>query len=296
MTSIGVLILAFGLLLMALAIIPTVRRRPPAFPPALRYPAYRAYWLGMLASVSGYQMFRVSQTWLIYEITGSPLYLGYAAAANAVPGIFFNLVGGVVADRVDKRRLVTATQAITGPLILLLAVLTVQDMVQAWHILVIAFLAGAVEAFDTPARQALYPHLIDRKVMTSAVAMNSVIWQSTRIVAPAVAGFIIQLAGTTAAAFFLSGAGFLVMSAVMCGIRVPHIPPGARGNPARDLLDGLNYVRKNSIFSFLIGMTFFNSFFGMAYIMLMPVFAKDILDVGPGGLGLLLGVARRARR
>ncbi len=82
-----------------------------SLPPALQYPAYRAYWLGMLASVSGYQMFRVAQVWLVYEITGSPLYLGYAAAANALPGIFFNLVGGVIADKVDKRRLVMTTQA-----------------------------------------------------------------------------------------------------------------------------------------------------------------------------------------
>jgi len=146
----------------------------------------------MLASVSGFQMFRVTQAWLVYEITGSPLYLGYAAAAAAIPGIIFNLFGGVIADKLDKRRLVIATQSITAGLIFFLATLTAQNLVQPWHVLVIAFLAGAVEAFDTPARQALYPHLIDRKVMMSAVAMNSAIWQGTRIVAPAAAGFLID--------------------------------------------------------------------------------------------------------
>ncbi len=261
-----------------------------SLPPALQYPAYRAYWLGMLASVSGYQMFRVAQVWLVYEITGSPLYLGYAAAANALPGIFFNLVGGVIADKVDKRRLVQTTQAASGGLIILLATLTIQDVVQVWHILVIAFLAGAVEAFDNPARQALYPHLIERRVMTSAVAMNSVIWQSTRIVAPAVAGVIIDLINT-AASFYLAGLGFLTMATVMHFLTVPHIAAGTRSNPVTDLLEGLNYVRKNSIFSFLIGMTFFNSFFGMAYVFLMPVFAVDILEVGAKGQGLLLGIS-----
>lgn len=160
---------------------------------------------------------------------------------------------------------------------------------QGWHILAIAFLAGAVEAFDTPARQALYPHLIDRRVMSSAVAMNSVIWQSTRIVAPALAGVIIDLINT-ATSFYLAGLGFLTMATVMHLLQVPPIPASARGNPVSDLLEGLNYVRKNSIFSFLIGMTFVNSFFGMAYVFLMPVFAVDILEVGAKGQGLLLGI------
>lgn len=261
----------------------------PGVPPALRYPSYRNYWLGMLASVSGFQMFRVAQAWLVYEITGSPLYLGYAAAATAIPGIIFNLFGGVIADKLDKRRLVMTTQGITAGLILLLATLTLQGVVQIWHIFAIAFLAGAVEAFDTPARQALYPHLIDRKVMVSAVAMNSTIWQGTRIVAPALAGVIIGLINT-AAAMYLAGFGFLVMTMVMHRLSVPHIAPGSRGNPAKDLLDGLNYVRKNSIFAFLIAMTFFNSFFGMAYIILMPVFAVDILKKGELELGFLLSI------
>ena len=147
----------------------------------------------MLCAVTGFQMFRVAQSWLVYELTGSPLYLGYALAANAIPGIFFNLVGGVFADRLNKRILVFCTQGSTGLFILALGLLTLFGVAEVWHIMVIAFLAGAAEAFDTPARQALYPHLIERSAMTSAVALNSTIWQGTRIVAPAIAGFIIDL-------------------------------------------------------------------------------------------------------
>ena len=294
MTFIGLAILAFGVVFMAVAIGPEFRRRRRGFaksflPPALQYPKYRAYWLGMLAAVSGYQMFRVGQLWLIYLITDSPWFLGYAGVANALPGMFFNLFGGVFADKLDKRLLIVCTQATTAGLIFLLAILTLLDVVQPWHILAIAFLAGAVEAFDTPARQAIYPHLIDRKVMMSAVAMNSVIWQSTRIIAPAIAGFIIDFINTEAA-FFIAGAGFLTMSVVMFFLQVPPIPRGSRGNAAQDMLEGLRFIKRNSIFSFLISMTFFNSFFGMAYIMLMPVFAVDILDVGARGQGLMLGV------
>ena len=215
MTFTGLLILALGLLFMAVAIEPALRRwmrrngsrgfARTFLPPALQYPKYRAYWLGMLAAVSGYQMFRVGQLWLIYQLTDSPWFLGYAGIANALPGMFFNLFGGVFADKLDKRILIVTTQATTASLITLLAILTLLGVVQPWHILAVAFLAGAVEAFDTPARQAIYPHLIDRKVMMSAVAMNSVIWQSTRIIAPAVAGFIIDFINTEAA-LFISGA------------------------------------------------------------------------------------------
>ena len=156
----------------------------PSLPPALHYPAYRTYWLGTLASVSGFQIVRFAQFWLMYQLTGSPLALGYVGLAQAVPGIVLNLVGGVFADKVDQRRLIMVTQTVTAGVIFLLATLTLLDLVRVWHVLALAFLAAAVNAFDEPARQALYPHLIDRRAMTSAVALNAAIWQGNRIVAP----------------------------------------------------------------------------------------------------------------
>jgi len=257
-------------------------------PPAFRYPAFRAYWSGLLCAVTGFQMFRVAQSWLVYELTGSPLYLGYALAANAIPGIFFNLVGGVFADRMNKRLLVLCTQGVTGVLILVMAVMTLLGTIEVWHVLVLAFLVGAVEAFDNPARQAFFPHLIDRSVMTSAVALNSSIWQGTRITAPAIAGFLIDLVNT-GTALLVSSLGLFVMAVVMLFLRVPPIPQGAPANPARAMWEGMTFIGKNGIFAFLIGMTFFNSFFGMSYVLLMPVFAVDVLDVGARGQGFLLG-------
>ena len=259
-------------------------------PPALRYPAYRYYWLGLLASVTGYQMFRVAQAWYVYELTGSPLWLGYAALANAAPGLVLNLFGGVFADRLNKRLLVMATQATAAGIILLLAVLVLLDAAELWHVMVIVFLAGGVEAFDNPARQAIYPHLIDRKVMMSAVALNSSIWSSTRIVGPVIAGFVIGWRDTETA-FFAAGAGFAVMAAVMLFLKVPPIPRGGRGNPFQDMLEGLRFIKKNSIFAFLITMTFFNSFFGMSYVFLIPVFAQEHLGLGPTEYGTLLSTS-----
>lgn len=258
-------------------------------PLALRYPGYRAFWFGMLASVSGFQMLQFGQLWLMYQITGSPLSLGYVGLANAVPGIVLNLFGGVFADRLDQRRLIMITQLTISCLVFLLATLTLLDLVRAWHILTIAFLIGAVEAFNQPARQSLYPHLIDRQALVSAVALNSSIWQGTRIAAPAVAGAIIAIMGT-AASFYLAGFGSVLMALIIFFLRVPPIERATQVSPARSMWEGISFIGTNPVFAFLIGMTFFNSFFGMSYLILMPVFAVDILAVGAEGQGLLLSV------
>lgn len=262
-----------------------MRRLRLALPTALRYPAYRLYWLGMLASVGGYQMLRVGQFWIVFQITGSTLALGYVGLANAVPAIFCNLFGGVMADKIDKRRLIIATQTITVCLIFLLATLTLLDMVRVWHILTIAVLISSVEGFDAPARHALYPQLIERTAMMSAVVLTSFIWSFSRILAPAVAGLTIAWAGT-ATSFYLDALGFLIMVALMSKLRTTNIPIGSGG-----FLEGLNFIRKNFTFSYLIAVSFFSAFFGMAYIALMPVFAIDLLQVGAVGLGLLQAIS-----
>ena len=258
-------------------------------PPAFRYPAFRVFWYGMLASISGFQMLRFGQFWLIFQITESPLALGYVGLANGVPAVLLNLFGGVAADKVDQRRLIMVAQSIIAVLVFVLATLTLLDVIKVWHILTMAFLAGAVEAFDQPARRALFPHLIDRKDMMSAVAMISAIWPGTRIMAPAVAGLIIAWAGT-ATTFYISSAGFLTMAVVVYGLKVPKVASRPSTSTIHDLREGLGFVGKNSMFSHLIGMTFFSSFFGMAYIPLMPLFAVEILKVGAAGQGWLMGL------
>lgn len=270
---------------------PTLADRLRAMvPPALRYPKYRAYWFGTLASVCGFQMLMFAQGWLTYQLTGSALALGIVSLASASTSIALNLFGGVFADRLDKQKLIFLCQLATASLIFLLGFLTFFEVVKVWHIVVLAFLSGAVNAFDQPARQALYPQLIERRVMMSAVALNSIVWQGTRIIAPAAAGLIVAMIGTSAA-IFIAGSGFVVMALVILGIRVPRIETDAAQSSAlSDLTEGLRFIKGSSIFWFLIGMTFFNSFFGMAYITMMPAFAVDILKVGADGQGTLMAV------
>ncbi len=261
-----------------------------AMPPALRYRNYRLYWLGTLASVTGFQMFQFGQLWLIYQLTGSPLYLGYVGLAQAIPAIVLNLVGGVFADRLNRRILILSTQILNAMLITTLAALTWLDQVEVWHILVVAFGTGAVNAFDQPARQAIYPTLIDHSAIMSAVALNSAIWQGVRSVAPALAGFVIANAGTYTT-FYLAAAGFLIMAVVMLRITVPPSEGRIPSSPIGDLIQGLKFIKGNFVFLFLIGMTFFNSFFGMSYMTMMPIFAVDILAVGAEGQGQLLSIS-----
>ena len=258
-----------------------------ALGPAMGYPSYRAYWLGTLASVAGFQMLSFSQFWIIHELTQSPLYLGYVGLANAIPSIALNLFGGVIADRLDRQRLIALTQTVNGTLILVLAVLTAAELVEAWHVIILAFIAGGVNAFDQPARQALYPGLIERKVMMNAVALNTSIWTGTRIVAPAAAGLIITLAGT-ATSFLISSAGFFTMAIIVLSLKVSS-PERSQSSRINDLIEGVRFIFKNNVFLFLISMTFFISFFGMSYIPMMPVFAVEILKVGADGQGVMMG-------
>ena len=258
-------------------------------PPAFQYPQYRVFWLGMLASVSGFQMMQFGQIVLIYDLTGSSLALGSLGLAAGIPAIILNPLGGVYADRWDKRRLIIITQAITAGLLLLLATLTLLQMVEVWHCLTIAFLVGGVEAFDQAARRALFPHLVARPALVSAVALNSAIWSGTRVVAPAAAGLIIAYFNP-AAAFYLAALGFAVMAVVVYWLNSPPRNPVSQASPLKDMLEGLRFIRRSSVFSFLVAMTFFNSFFGISYVYLMPIFAIEILEVGTEGQGWLLSI------
>ncbi|MSR84735.1 MAG: MFS transporter [Candidatus Latescibacteria bacterium] len=270
-------------------IAPFPQARRKLLPPAFQFPAFRAYWGGMLASVSGSQMFIFIQVVLAHELVKSPLFLGYVGLANAIPSILLNLYGGVFADRLDKRRLMIVTQAISGLLLFLLATLVLLQLLQPWHLLTIAFLTGAVNAFDQATRQAIVPDLVDQKSLMSASALTGIIWQGTRIASPAIAGLILVWIGT-ATSIYVAGAGFLVMMVVMVRLRVPKAPVAHHGSAAREIADGLKFIKTSPIFSFLIGMTFFNSFFAISFAWLMPIFAMDILHVGAGGQGLLLAM------
>jgi len=254
---------------------------------AMRYRNYRLYWLGQLSSVLAQGMELVAQGWLILQLTDSPFMLGLTGLAHAIPTIVLTLVGGVIADRTDRRRIMILAQGTTACVFFGLATLIVTGLVQVWHIMLFAFLSGSLKAFDRPSRYALLPHMVSTEELASAVAMGSAIWQLSRLIGPGIAGTLIYVfgVGTT---FYVCCLGSLTAVVLWLMIRMERLPSS---NTNRGLLhhmaDGLNFIKSNEIFYTLIGMTFFNSIFGLSYVILMLVFARDILQVVSQGFGFL---------
>lgn len=266
---------------------------------ALRHRNYRLYWLGQLSSVLAQNMEGVAQSWLVLELTDSPIALGLTGLVHAVPTITLTLVGGVVADRADRRRIMIASQSGSAAIFLILATLIVTQWVALWHIMALAFLSGCVRAFDRPSRMALLPQMVPKEDIPNAVAVSGTIWQLNRLVGPAVAGMLIYLVGTGPTYYlcFLASASAI---GLWLFIRLDRPAAGAgAGGMLQHMIDGVNFIRTNEIYSTFISMTFFNSVFGMSYLILMPVFARNVLSVGSqgygflqssGGAGALLGV------
>lgn len=255
---------------------------------ALRSPLYRRYWLGSLASIGATQLLILGKGWLVFELSGSPLKLGLLGAAGAAPQILVTLFGGVLADRLDKRRVLMVTSLIVTSLLLLLGILDSSGVVEVWHVIAIAALIGLTSGFDWPARQAFFPSLIEREDMMSAVALNSVLWQGTRMIVPAIGGIVIALT-STAVVFFASAIGYVTMFLVLSSLRVEQrVAP--RGNSLQQFVEGLRFIWSTKVFAILIPLTWIGTFFGVSYIQLMPAFA-EILGVGERGFGFLLSAS-----
>ena len=254
---------------------------------ALRHRNYRLYWFGQLFSVLAQNMEHVAQGWLVLELTNSPLALGVTGLAHAIPTITLTLIGGAIADRADRRRIMIASQCCTALMFLILAVLVLTKLAALWHVMVLAFISGSIRAFDRPSRMALLPQMVPREDIPNAVAIGGTIWQLCRLVGPAAAGILIYLFGV-GPTFFTCCLASSTAVGLWLAIRAdqPALAASA-GGLRKNMLDGVHFIRKNELFYTFMGMTFFNSVFGMSYLILMPVFARDILNVGSQGFGFL---------
>src|SRR5690242_18530213 len=188
------------------------RLRMPSMLRAMRHRNYRVYFSGQLISLVGTWMQNVAQGWLILQMTDSPLLLGMVSAAASLPVIALSLMGGSIADRVPKRTLLVCTQSGAMILAFILAILTLTHTVQVWHILVLATLLGVVNAFDGPARQAFTVEIVGREDLLNAIALNSSIFNSARIIGPAIAGMVVALIGE-GPAFLVNGISFIAVIA-----------------------------------------------------------------------------------
>ena len=252
---------------------------------ALASAPYRRFWLGSIASVGSTQLYFIAMAWLVFELSNSPLDLGLLGAATAVPNILATLIGGLVADRVNRRTILILTTGISTVLMLLLAALDATGLVRVWHVLLISGLLGLVQGFDFPARSSIFPSLIEPKQMLSAVALNSILWQGSRMILPAIGGILIALTDTSLI-FVLCGLGFITMLMVLCWLEVVQVIQ-AKADPWHEFKEGLRFVLHHRLFLTLILLTWISMFFGTSYIQIMPIFA-DILQSGERGYGLLI--------
>ena len=259
-------------------------------PSSMRYGQFRYYWLALLTGVTGHQMlFQFTLGWLMFELTGEAKYLAYLGMAVALPALVLNLLGGVLADRLEPKVLVASAQSMSATVVALLAVMVLLDRVEPWHILLVAFIAGVGQAFDQPSRASIFPRLVQREHIGNAVAMESVVWNGVRILAPALAGLVIDRLSIETS-MFISAASFYVLALVMSLLKLrPRAP--ATGQVMQQIGDSFRYVGRHPLFLYIMLLTFCNSLFGMAYILLMPVLAEDSLKVGAERVGWLLGAS-----
>ena len=258
---------------------------------ALRYRDFRFFWIGLMAQVTGQQMTIVTLGWLSYDLTQSPLALGFINLVSAAPRILVNIAGGVLADRFDPRTLVVAAQTTAVAVLVTLAVLTLTDQAAVWNLALAALVIGLVQSFDEPARASLFPRLLpDRSLIPIAVPLTSVAWSSTRIVAPSIAGFVIAAAGA-GPSFFVAAAGAAAMAAVMRVVHPRQTTGGSHGTMLSDMKAGAAYVWHHPVFRPLLLLALAASTFGQGYMLTFPVFQAEVYDVGPRELGLMYSSA-----
>lgn len=258
---------------------------------AFRHRNFRLFWTGQIISFTGAWMQFVGQGWLILKLTDSPFYLGLVGAAGSLPILLFSLFGGVVADRVQKRGILVITQALSMVLALILGILTSTDLIQAWHVIVLAAFLGTVGAFDIPARQSFQIEMVGKEDLLNAIALNSAAFNAARVMGPAAAGLIIGYFGISTC-FYINALSYLavifsLLRMTFSGYKKDTVTGGFK----EKILEGLRFIKgepKVYTFIFLVAIV---SISGIPYITLMPVFARDILKIGPTGLGLLMSSA-----
>jgi predicted MFS family arabinose efflux permease len=270
------------------ASLPAERRRWQAFS-ALRHREFRLLWLGLIVSNVGSWMQMVALGWLVYSLTNSPFWLGLVGFVRAVPVFVFTLWGGVLADRADRRVVLLVANSTVALLALVLGMLVVTGTASVGLVLLIAFLTAAAWSFEVPSRQSLVPDLVPPDDTIRAIALQSAAFNGAGVVGPAIAALIIDRLGI-AGAFLVNGVlSFAVVVALLLMQPVRRRVAGA-GSALSNLVEGFRYVQSAPVIAALFAMIAVTSLIARPYLQLMPVFARDVLQVGASGLGMLMGL------
>lgn len=256
--------------------------------PALRHPSFRLFWFGQLVSLTGTWMQSVGQGWLMHRLTQSAFMLGLLGFFQFIPIVFLSLWAGVVVDKSDKRRLLLVTQSCALAQALTLAVLVSTGAVQAWMVLALAFGFGIFNAFDLPARQSILVEMVGKEDLTNAIALNSTGFNIARILGPAAAGVLVAVAGE-AGCFWVNVLSFLAVIAALWRMKLPaRSAAAAAEHAAATLGGGVRYALDTRPIRNLLILLGVTAGLGFQYMVLLPVYARDILRAGPEAYGLMV--------
>ncbi|HXF81342.1 MAG TPA: MFS transporter [bacterium] len=252
----------------------------------LRHRNFRLLWTGLIVSNTGSWMQFVALGFLVDRLTQSSLYLGLLAATQAVPRIAFSLLGGAMADRIDRRRLLAATNLFLMTTATLLAVLTITGRIRIWQVLVIAACNALAQSFDMPARHSMVPSLVDEHEVLNAISLNSVAFNGAGVWGPSLGGLVIAWVGE-GGCFLLNAASYLGTLAALALMQVPRQRSLGPLRLAEDVREGLRLLREHRHLLLFLASVAALSFFGRPYVRLLPTFAREVLGVGATSLGLL---------
>jgi len=258
---------------------------------ALQYKNFRLFWFGQCISLTGTWMQRAAQTWLVYDVTKSPMLVGIVGVCQFMPMLLFSLFAGVLADRFSKKKILIFTQLVFMLQAIIMTVLTFTGQIQYWHILVLSAVFGLTQTLDMPARQSFFIDLVGTENLTNAISLNSTIVNLARIVGPAVSGILMIKYGIVFC-FFTNAVSFIPVIAGIIMIKVPESSSRVRGtHMLADVLDGLRYIKKSETLILNVIMMAVVCTFAMNTDVIIPVFAKEVLGRGVNGYTLLLSMA-----
>ena len=254
---------------------------------ALKGRNYSLYWFGLVFYVLGHRAEYTTFAWMTWEVSRNPLSLAYLGLAQGVPLVLFQLCGGVLADRINRLRLLVATQTLISLALTAAFLLTLLGLARLEILLVLAALSNVFRAFDEPSRMALVPQLVDRDRLPNAIALGSIPWQAGRMVGPSITGILIAAFGG-AVGFGIGALSSFLALFLYSRLR---LSVAARPSDGRHVLqqfaEGLSFVGHNFVFACLIALALFNSLFAMSYLTLLPIYADAYFGTGSTGFGLL---------
>ena len=258
--------------------------------PALRNRNYSLYFYGGLVSLIGTWLQIVAESWLVLQLTNSPILIGLVTALAMIPTLIFSLFGGVIVDRYPKKKILLATQSASMILALVYGLLTVFHLINIVEIMILAFLLGTVSAIDNPARQAFTVEMVDKEHLASAISLNAATFNGARVIGPSIAGFIILWFGS-GGAFILNGLSYIAAIWALLMMDVAPIIHPAHPNPLKAIKEGIQYSFSNPTLRTLLLLSGVTSIFGWSYSTELSVIAEKNFHAGASGLGYLYAAA-----